>query len=54
MSDIQAPAKDTDRYFGSILEEETWTIEDASTITEADIIISPASQGTYTAVSSKP
>lgn len=32
------PAKDTDRYFENIEEGETYVIEDARTITEADIV----------------
>jgi acyl dehydratase len=35
---MQAPAKDTDRYFEAIEEGETWTVEAARTITEADVV----------------
>lgn len=35
---MQAPAKDTDRYFEEIEEGETFRVEDARTITEADIV----------------
>jgi len=34
----QAPAKDTDRYFEEIEEGETFTVEEARTITEADVV----------------
>lgn len=34
----EAPAKDTDRYFEEIEVGETYTVEDARTITEADIV----------------
>ena len=34
----EAPAKDTDRYFEQIGDEEYWTVEDARTITEADVV----------------
>ncbi|MFB6120824.1 MAG: MaoC family dehydratase [Halobacteriaceae archaeon] len=33
-----APSKDTDRYFEAIEEGETYTVEDARTITEADVM----------------
>ncbi|MFC7020796.1 MULTISPECIES: MaoC/PaaZ C-terminal domain-containing protein [Haloarcula] len=35
---MDAPAKDTDRYFEAIEEGETFTVEAARTITEADIV----------------
>ncbi len=35
---MQAPAKDTDRYFEEIEEGETYRVDDARTITEADIV----------------
>ncbi|MDR9431800.1 MAG: MaoC/PaaZ C-terminal domain-containing protein [Natronomonas sp.] len=35
---MDAPAKDTDRYFEAIEEGETLTVEAARTITEADIV----------------
>lgn len=35
---MAAPAKDTDRYFEAIDEGETFTVEAARTITEADIV----------------
>lgn len=35
---MQAPAKDTDRYFGEIEEGEAYSVEDARTITEADVV----------------
>ena len=36
--DMDAPSKDTDRYFDSIEEGETYTVEAARTITEADVV----------------
>lgn len=35
---MQAPTKDTDRYFEAIEEGETYCVEDARTITESDIV----------------
>ena len=35
---MKAPAKDTERYFEAIEEGETFTVEAARTITEADIV----------------
>ncbi|QIO22866.1 MaoC/PaaZ C-terminal domain-containing protein [Haloarcula sp. JP-L23] len=35
---MQAPSKDTDRYFEDIEEGETFTVESARTITEADVV----------------
>lgn len=35
---MQAPAKDTDRYFEAIEEGETYTVEDERTITETDVV----------------
>lgn len=35
---MQAPAKDTDRYFEEIEEGETYCVEDTRTITETDIV----------------
>ncbi|WP_276272289.1 MaoC family dehydratase [Haloarcula litorea] len=35
---MQAPAKDTDRYFEAIEEGEEFTVEQARTITEADVV----------------
>jgi acyl dehydratase len=35
---MDAPSKDTDRYFDSIEEGETYTVEAARTITEADVV----------------
>ena len=35
---MQAPAKDTDRYFEQIDEGEVYRVDDARTITEADIV----------------
>jgi acyl dehydratase len=35
---MEAPSKDTDRYFESFEEGETYTIKDARTITEADVV----------------
>lgn len=35
---MDAPAKDTDRYFEEIAEGETFTVEAARTITEADVV----------------
>jgi len=35
---MQAPAKDTDRYFEAIEEGETYGVADARTITEADVV----------------
>lgn len=35
---VEAPAKDTDQYFEEISAEEQYTVEDARTITEADIV----------------
>ncbi|MFB6361510.1 MAG: MaoC family dehydratase [Halobacteriales archaeon] len=52
---MQAPAKDTDRYFEEIAEGETWTENDARTITETDIINFCGVSGDFhKAVSSKP
>lgn len=52
---MKAPSKDTDRYFEAVREGETWTIEDARTITEADIVnFSGVSGDFHKAVSSKP
>jgi acyl dehydratase len=35
---IEAPAKDTDRYYEEIQEGETFTVENARTITETDVV----------------
>jgi len=52
---MQAPAKDTNRYFEAIEEGETWTETDARTITETDIINFCGVSGDFhKAVSSKP
>lgn len=52
---MQAPAKDTDRYFEEIEEGETWTEEEARTITETDIINFCGVSGDFhKAVTSKP
>ena len=51
----QAPAKDTDRYWEAIEEGETWTVERARTVTEADIINFAGVSGDFhPAVVSKP
>lgn len=34
----EAPSKDTDRYFEQIGDDEYWTVEDARTMTEADVV----------------
>jgi acyl dehydratase len=52
---MQAPSKDTDRYFEAIEVGETWTERDARTITEADIINFCGVSGDFhRAVTSKP
>jgi acyl dehydratase len=35
---VEAPGKDTDRYFEDIEEGEAFTVEEARTITEADVV----------------
>ncbi|MFB6137210.1 MAG: MaoC family dehydratase [Halobacteriaceae archaeon] len=35
---MDAPAKDTDRYFEAIEEGETYAVEDVRTVTEADVV----------------
>ena len=34
----EAPAKDTDRYFEEIGDDEYWEVENARTVTEADVV----------------
>lgn len=51
----QAPAKDTDRYWDEVDEGEEWTVQDARTVTEADIINFAGVSGDFhPAVVSKP
>jgi len=52
---VQAPAKDTDRYWETVERGETWTVEDARTVTETDIVNFAGVSGDFhPAVVSKP
>lgn len=54
-SRMEAPSKDTDRYFEAIEQGEAFTVERARTITEADIVNFAGVSGDFhRAVTSKP